>query len=130
MDYGLEREIDSHRTFAKDEQVKDLMPAHLCRKLILRKHACAIFAAQLQLSLDRNTMSGKETACAAHYKELERNSLHVLADSSRWMTSALVEAKCVKRKLEDGTFAIVKKVDWSQPSDEPRDKKTKKVRNI
>ena len=46
------------------------------------------------------------------------------------MSTALVEAECVKRKLEDGTFAIAKKVDWSQPSEEPKDKKTKRVRNI
>ena len=96
----LEREIDSHIEFAKDEQVKDLTPAHLCQKLILQKQACAIFVAQLQLWLDRNTMIGKVTACLAPYKELKRNRLHVLADSSRWMTSALVEAKCVKRKLD------------------------------
>jgi hypothetical protein len=96
----LEREIVSRITFAKDEQVKDLMPADLCQKLILQKEACAVFVAQLQLWLHRNTMIGKFTACLAPYKELKRNSLHVLADSSRWMTSALVGAKCVKRKLD------------------------------
>jgi hypothetical protein len=125
-----ELEIDAHIKLGSDTLIKDLMLPYIAGKLTLQKSACALYAAQLDLSLDSGTLIGTFTELLAPFKELKTNSAEVLASSSRCMSTALVEAKCVKRKLEDGTFAIVKKVDWSQPSEEPKDKKTKRVRNI
>ena len=126
----MEHEIDSHITFAKDGQIKDLLPAYVLQKLILQQRDCEILAAQLQLSLDRNAMIGKVTACLVPFKELKFNTAQVLASSMRCITTALVEAKCVKRKLSDDACVIVKKVARSNPSDEPTDKKTKNEREL
>ena len=106
------------------------MPPYINAKLTSQKIDCARYAAQLEVSIASGKLIGTFTDCLALYKELKTNSVQVLAGSSRCMNTALVEAKCVKRKLGDGNFAIIKKSDWSQPSDGPQDKKTKTERTL
>ena len=96
------------------------MLPYIAGKLTLQKSACALYAAQLDLSLDSGTLIGTFAELLDPFTELKNNSAEVLSSNSRCMATALVEAKCVKRKLEDGTFDIAQ-----------RDQQYKKrVRNI